>query len=43
MISGDLDQYDALLKSLSARAELVILAPEYRLAPEHPHPAPVQD
>lgn len=43
MIAGTLDQYDALLRWLSARAELAVLAPEYRLAPEHPHPAPVED
>jgi acetyl esterase/lipase len=43
MISGTLDQNEVLLTSLSARAELAILTPDYRLAPEHPDPSPVQD
>ena len=43
MIAGTLDQQEALLKSLSARAELPFLTPDYRLAPEHPDPAPVED
>ncbi len=43
MIAGTLDQSDALLRSLSARAELAILTPDYRLAPEHPDPTPVED
>jgi acetyl esterase/lipase len=32
-----------LLTNLSARAELAVLTPDYRLAPEHPDPAPVED
>jgi acetyl esterase/lipase len=43
MIAGTLDQSDALLRSLSARAELAVLTPDYRLAPEHPDPTPVED
>jgi acetyl esterase/lipase len=43
MISGTLDQNDALVRSLSARSELPVLTPDYRLAPEHPDPAPVED
>jgi acetyl esterase/lipase len=43
MISGTLDQNDALVRSLSARSELPVLTPDYRLAPEHPDPTPVED
>ena len=43
MISGTLDQNDALLRNLSARSELPVLTPDYRLAPEHPDPTPVED
>jgi acetyl esterase/lipase len=43
MISGTLDQNDALLRDLSARSELPVLTPDYRLAPEHPDPTPVED
>jgi acetyl esterase/lipase len=43
MIAGTLDQTDVLMRSLSARTELPVLTPEYRLAPEHPDPTPVQD
>ncbi len=43
MIAGTLDQNEALMRNLSARSELPVLTPDYRLAPEHPDPVPVQD
>ena len=43
MICGNLDVYDRFIKSYVAKSGVPILAVDYRLAPEHPHPAPVED
>ena len=43
MILGSLDMYDAIIKSVVAASGVPALAVEYRLAPEHPHPVPVED
>jgi acetyl esterase/lipase len=43
MILGDLDMYDPLIRSFVAECGVPALAVEYRLAPEHPHPVPVED
>jgi acetyl esterase/lipase len=43
MILGSLDLYDALLQESVSASGVPALAVEYRLAPEHPHPTPVQD
>jgi acetyl esterase/lipase len=43
MILGSLDLYDALLQEYVSASGVPALAVEYRLAPEHPHPTPVQD
>jgi len=40
---GDLDCYDSLVRALSVESGLVFIAPEYRLAPEHPFPAALAD
>lgn len=43
MIMGSVPLYDPLLRLLASRSEVALLAPDYRLAPEHPHPTPVED
>lgn len=43
MVSNSVDTYDALLQHLSAASGCVVLACNYRLAPEHPFPAGVDD
>lgn len=40
---GNLDTHDWFAHALALRAPLAIVAVEYRLAPDHPYPAPLQD
>lgn len=40
---GNLDTHDWFAYALAQRAQLAIVAVEYRLAPEHPFPAPLHD
>lgn len=42
-IAGDLDTHDALCRTLAARTAATVVSVAYRLAPEHPYPAPVED
>jgi len=43
MICGSLDIFDPIVRNTVSRSGVPMLAVEYRLAPEHPHPAPVED
>jgi acetyl esterase/lipase len=43
MILGSLDMYDTTIKAYVAQTGVPVVAPDYRLAPEHPYPTPVED
>jgi acetyl esterase/lipase len=43
MILGDIEGEDAAATRLCDEVGAVVVSVEYRLAPEHPHPAPVED
>jgi acetyl esterase/lipase len=43
MILGNVDQDDLACKAYAEQLGCVVVSVEYRLAPEHPHPAPVED
>src|SRR4029453_19376094 len=42
-IGGSLDMYDEPCATLARRVGALVVAPDYRLAPEHPFPAAVDD
>jgi acetyl esterase/lipase len=43
MISGSIDRYDRWIAGYASESGVPMLAADYRLAPEHPHPVPVED
>jgi acetyl esterase len=42
-VLGSLDTHDGVCRELALRGGGVVVAPAYRLAPEHPHPAALED
>jgi acetyl esterase len=42
-VIGDLDTHDSVCRLLAAAGGVRVLSVDYRLAPEHPFPAPVED
>ena len=42
-VLGSRDSHDRLCRALAARSGCIVVAADYRLAPEHPYPAAVED
>lgn len=42
-VAGGLDSHDSILRRLALAADVAIISVDYRLAPEHPFPAAIED
>lgn len=42
-VSGNLESHDRFCRRMAAKAEVVVMSVDYRLAPENPYPAPLDD
>lgn len=42
-VIGSLEDFDSFTRALAEESGCAVLAPDYRLAPEHPFPAPLED
>src|SRR5262249_23513192 len=42
-VAGSVDVYDPLTRAFAKRAGCVVISVDYRLAPEHPYPAALDD
>ena len=42
-VIGDIESHDPICQQFAAQVPAVVLSVDYRLAPEHPFPAPVED
>jgi acetyl esterase/lipase len=43
MVLGNVEVFDAILRRLASQSGVPIVGVDYRLPPEHPHPAPIED